>query len=199
MGRSIGSNGATNAFRGCIAEVSVWNRMLTTAEVQALGTHRLRGDEPGLVGYWPMDEGRGAVVRNAAFGADAAASDGAITGATWEWAGELDLPTYEEWAGTSIRSATTRWSVSFATNGCTRAFVREPGAATPFEVALDANGEATLRGLRADTLYEAWADDDAIAAHRDAPHYKEWSEAMSRMLSAPRSKTVNEPVYFTEE
>ena len=164
MGRSIGSNGATNAFRGCIAEVSVWNRMLTTAEIQTMAAHRLRGDEPGLVGYWPMDEGSGAVVRNAAFGPDAAASDGAISGATWEWAGELDLPTYEEWAGTSIRSETTRWSVSFATNGCTTAFVREPGAAAPFEVPLDANGEGTLCGLRADTLYEAWAEDAGGAA-----------------------------------
>ena len=74
MGRAIGSDGATNAFRGCIAEVSVWNRMLSTEEMAAMKTHRLRGDEPGLVGYWPLDEGEGAVARNAAFGPDAAAA-----------------------------------------------------------------------------------------------------------------------------
>jgi len=48
-------------------------------------------------------------------------------------------------------------------------------------------------------LYEAWEDDDAIAAHRNAPHYKEWADAVGEMLKSPRSKTVNTPVFFTEE
>lgn len=62
-----------------------------------------------------------------------------------------------------------------------------------FDVLRDAQDPCAFK------LYEVWDDDAAIAAHREAPHYKEWSEAMKSMLSADRSKTVNEAVYFTEE
>ena len=69
--------------------------------------------------------------------------------------------------------------------------VREPGNVR-FDVLRDADDPCSFK------LYEVWLDDEAIAAHRDAPHYKEWAEAMGGMLSAPRSKTVNSFVYFTE-
>ena len=157
IGCATNAAGANQAFRGCIAEVAVWNRFLETSEVAALKNHRLRGDEAGLVAYWPLDDGGGTVARNAAFGADAAGADGALGGATWEWREDLALPTAEEWAGTSVRSETTPWSVSFATNGMARAFVRKPGAAAA-EVALDASGEGTLLGVAPATTYEAWTE-----------------------------------------
>ena len=43
-------------------------------------------------------------------------------------------------------------------------------------------------------LYEVWKDDEAIAAHRETPHYKAWSKAMETVLAAPRSKTVSTPL-----
>ena len=48
-------------------------------------------------------------------------------------------------------------------------------------------------------LYEVWDDDDAIAAHREAEHYRKWAAGIADMLSSPRSKTVNSPVFFTKE
>ena len=161
IGCATNTSGANQPFRGCIAEVAVWNRFLETSEVAALKNHRLRGDEEGLAAYWPLDDGGGTVARNAAFGADAAGSDGALSGATWEWREDLALPTAEEWAETSVRSVTTPWSVSFATNGMARAFVRKPGAAAAAEVALDASGEGTLRGVAPATTYEAWTENAA--------------------------------------
>ena len=161
IGCATNTAGANQPFRGCIAEVAVWNRFLDQTEAAALKNHRLRGDEEGLVAYWPLDDGGGAVVRNAAFGADAAGSDGVLDGATWEWRDDLALPTAEEWAGTSVRSETTPWSVSFATNGMARAFVRKPGAAAAAEVALDASGEGTLLGVAPATTYEAWTENAA--------------------------------------
>ena len=161
IGCATNTAGANQPFRGCIAEVAVWNRFLETSEVAALKNHRLRGDEEGLVAYWPLDDGGGAVARNAAFGADAVGTDGTLDGATWEWREDLALPTAEEWAGTSVRSETTPWSISFATNGMARAFVRKPGATAAAEVALDAGGEGTLRGVAPATTYEAWTENAA--------------------------------------
>jgi ribosomal protein S17E len=51
-------------FNGQMAEVSVWDRALSTAEVKDAMTHSLAGDESGLVGYWPLDEGAGATVQD---------------------------------------------------------------------------------------------------------------------------------------
>ncbi len=51
-----GSIGWTDGFSGHFAELSVWNRALSTDEVSALysQTTRLVGDENGLVAYWPL-------------------------------------------------------------------------------------------------------------------------------------------------
>lgn len=58
----IGSNNVDSgrAFRGDIDELRVWDTARTAAELQAAMNLRLAGDEPGLVGYWRMDDGPGA-------------------------------------------------------------------------------------------------------------------------------------------
>ena len=43
-------------LNGQIDEVSVWNRVLSEAEIQANMTRSLAGSESGLVGYWSFDE-----------------------------------------------------------------------------------------------------------------------------------------------
>ncbi|HUS71936.1 MAG TPA: LamG-like jellyroll fold domain-containing protein, partial [Sedimentisphaerales bacterium] len=49
-------------FDGFIDEVAIYNRALSAEEIWA-GMHmRLTGDEPGLVGYWDLDEGQGQIV-----------------------------------------------------------------------------------------------------------------------------------------
>ena len=47
---------ATRRFKGNIADVRIWNRARTTAEINANMHYRLRGDEPGLAGYWQLDQ-----------------------------------------------------------------------------------------------------------------------------------------------
>jgi hypothetical protein len=53
-----------NAFyTGDLDELRIWNRARTPQEIRD-GMHRqLRGDEPGLVGYWRLDEGSGTQAR----------------------------------------------------------------------------------------------------------------------------------------
>ena len=45
-------------FKGKMAEVRFWNRVRTPAEIRTGMSKRLSGQEPGLVGYWPLDEVR---------------------------------------------------------------------------------------------------------------------------------------------
>jgi len=44
-------------FNGLIDEVRIWNVARTQEEIQATMNTTLRGDEPGLVGYWNFDDG----------------------------------------------------------------------------------------------------------------------------------------------
>ncbi|MBN2450843.1 MAG: hypothetical protein JXR77_10670, partial [Lentisphaeria bacterium] len=53
----IGADGdGSQVYRGDLAEVRVWNVARTEAQLRADMARRLTGTEPGLVGYWPLDE-----------------------------------------------------------------------------------------------------------------------------------------------
>ena len=49
-----------NTLTGQMDEVCLWNRALNEAEIQQQMNHPRTGTEPGLIGYWPFDEGSGA-------------------------------------------------------------------------------------------------------------------------------------------
>ena len=51
-------------FKGDIDEARVWSRPLTQAEIQDRMNGPISPLSPGLIGYWPMNEGSGNVVRD---------------------------------------------------------------------------------------------------------------------------------------
>lgn len=53
-----------NRFPGVVADVRLWNRALAASEIQADMQQPLAGDEPGLLGYWPLDDGYGTIARD---------------------------------------------------------------------------------------------------------------------------------------
>ncbi len=53
---------------GSLADVRFWNCARTAAEIAKFRTHRLSGFEPGLVGYWPMNDGVNGTLANLARG-----------------------------------------------------------------------------------------------------------------------------------
>lgn len=73
------------SFSGKIAEVRLWKVARTAQQLGEARFRQLLGNETGLVGYWPFDEGSGAVVADKT----RQASHGKIVGATWE---KLETP-----------------------------------------------------------------------------------------------------------
>ena len=52
----LNSMAAPRFFGGTIDEVRLWNRVRTQTEILTDMNRSLRGNEPGLVGYWTLDE-----------------------------------------------------------------------------------------------------------------------------------------------
>ena len=59
-----GYNGLGYTFGGSMREVRVWNSCRTAAQIRETMGHTLSGNESGLLGYWPLDEGSGSNVLN---------------------------------------------------------------------------------------------------------------------------------------
>ncbi|MBL9167077.1 MAG: VCBS repeat-containing protein [Verrucomicrobiales bacterium] len=53
-----------NYFAGLISSVSIWNRPLSAAEIGSFLAANPVGNETGLVGYWPLDDGAGNTARD---------------------------------------------------------------------------------------------------------------------------------------
>lgn len=44
-------------------------------------------------------------------------------------------------------------------------------------------------------IYEAYADSDAVAAHKKTPHYLKCVEALEQIMTGPRKKTSFKGIY----
>ncbi|MFI1004293.1 LamG-like jellyroll fold domain-containing protein [Streptomyces galbus] len=58
----IGKDDAGDHFEGDLDELRIWNRVRSETELTDDMSHRLIGNEPGLVAYYRFDEGAGATV-----------------------------------------------------------------------------------------------------------------------------------------
>ena len=72
---------SSDSFDGSLAEVRIWNKACSGDEIRRAMSHKLRGTEPGLLGYFPLDEGSGTVMTNLARNA----SNGKVV-SMWSWA-----------------------------------------------------------------------------------------------------------------
>jgi hypothetical protein len=73
MGVHVDSGPNTQSFhRGLLDEIRVWNVGRSATEINATRFTVLNGNEPGLVGYWRLNDGAGQVVTNHAAGTGAA-------------------------------------------------------------------------------------------------------------------------------
>ena len=56
--------GELTSFRGCIDEVRIWSKPRTQAEIKRTMHRYLRGNERGLLGYFPFNKKDGQIVRD---------------------------------------------------------------------------------------------------------------------------------------
>ena len=86
-GTAISKGGGTRRFfAGQIADLRIWNVARTSEEIQQHMHSHLTGNEAGLAGYWPLDEGSGTTAHDKSKNGN----HGTIEGATWQQA-ELQL------------------------------------------------------------------------------------------------------------
>ena len=67
-----------NTFIGNMHDLRIWNKAISVTDAYAKMYNRLTGNEANLVGYWPMDEGRGTIAN------DKARYKHAAVNATWD-------------------------------------------------------------------------------------------------------------------
>ena len=75
----VGGNIAIDRFDGYIKELSGWNTTLSLSQIQENMNSSLKGDETGLVGYWPLNEGTGITAKDYSTNSN----NGTITSAIW--------------------------------------------------------------------------------------------------------------------
>ena len=79
---SIGRNGGvynSNYFQGIIDDLTIWNTVVTSNEIQSHMNGSLTGEENGLVGLWKFDAGDGTM----AYDHSGSLNHGTINGASW--------------------------------------------------------------------------------------------------------------------
>ena len=62
---SVGGRANRNFYTGLMSELRLWSTVRTQSEIVAHMRERLNGDEPGLVGYYRLDEGAGTTAHDA--------------------------------------------------------------------------------------------------------------------------------------
>ena len=75
IGTSLSNN---NYLSGNMHSLRIWSRAQSVSNIASMRNIRLSGSEIGLVGYWPMNEGKGLLVK------DKVAGRNAVMNATWK-------------------------------------------------------------------------------------------------------------------
>lgn len=75
---TIAGRPGRNYYTGRLSELRIWNVARTPDEISGTMNQRLIGDEPGLVGYFPFDEGDGSVAHDASPSGNDASFDGPL-------------------------------------------------------------------------------------------------------------------------
>ena len=95
--------GGSEPFYGEIDEVCLWSRALTPEEIRADMFRSLTGSEPGLAGYWRLDEGAGTTAADSGPGANHAALGGGVATNMPRWVSRALNVTAEKVTETRLR------------------------------------------------------------------------------------------------
>src|SRR5262249_39256840 len=76
---AIGNRAGGGSGAGKMAELRVWGTALSRDEIDAVSNLDVQGNEPELLGYWPLNEASGTTTSDRAGGTQAT-----LVGADWE-------------------------------------------------------------------------------------------------------------------
>lgn len=79
LGAAKNGAGGTNFFVGDMCEVRLWDHVRTVGQIEQNMRRALIGNEPGLLGYWPLNEMTGSTATDKT----ASANNGTITDGVW--------------------------------------------------------------------------------------------------------------------
>lgn len=79
LGRNPLAGLGTELWPGMVDEVRFWDHVRTQAQIQDNMNRQLTGTEPGLIGYWPLNEASGSFTEDKSVNT----ADGTTSGTTW--------------------------------------------------------------------------------------------------------------------
>lgn len=65
-----------SVLRGRMSDLRIWSTVRSANDINCAFSHRLVGTEPGLLAYWPMDEGTGVQIHDLTASSNTGAFDG---------------------------------------------------------------------------------------------------------------------------
>ena len=89
----------SNFFEGILDDVRIWNVVRSQGEIAAAMGTTLAGSEPGLVAYWPFDEGAGQSIQDATANANHGqlGETSGTDSSDPSWVAVEAIPTASEW------------------------------------------------------------------------------------------------------
>ena len=139
-------------YNGYMSEVRIWGTARSQSDIQADMNRQLTGNEPGLVGYWKLDEGSG----NTVYDSTRNNSNGSISGAQWvvnsSSSGVRISPVYSIINTSTVASSKISWTSNTpaGTSVTVETRVSLDGGTTWFNWQQCTNG-GTIPGLAAGT------------------------------------------------
>ena len=85
LGARHAKDGWSFYYPGVMTEVRLWSYARSVKEIRSDRYYRLEGDEAGLIGYWPLDEGEG----QRAYDRTVGGNNGALFGPEWEFTADF--------------------------------------------------------------------------------------------------------------
>lgn len=161
------------ALQGQMAEVRVWNYVRPPEDIKAKMSQRCTGEEAGLVGYWPLDEGEGNVVHDKTGNGQ----DGELQGVTWNTPEGLDLKPIEPPKIPAKTPPSTSGFATISTPPSSNTIMNFPKLSPPVQrphfiqpaacVDLENGSLNDLLHVRLDLLHAANYNDPAAYANRN--------------------------------
>ncbi|RJF78254.1 hypothetical protein D3877_24415 [Azospirillum cavernae] len=139
---TIGNDGAgAHPFVGSINDVQIWSGARTSSQVAADGSHRLLGNESGLVGYWKFDEASGGT----ALGSAPGTPSGTISNATSTNLDSITVNSGETYKGMVLGYSPTDDSLTYTLHTANSAVTSDvSGSAFVYNYQAGAAGDDTI-------------------------------------------------------